>query len=164
MAAAAVALWAVHAAPCASRAARICRGAGRSYRRAGGGLARSGVARERLRLRLVLPQVLARITRAAGAAALPRSQHESAGGAAREGRSHQHGAFARSATAAARPSAGRVHVGCRSAVARRSKRAPRQAFGARTHAAALAARSPRTPEERLWPAGAPLDPASPAGL
>jgi asparagine synthase (glutamine-hydrolysing) len=72
--------------------------------------ARAFLARDRLRLSVVLPAVLARGSFPARAAAVARSAHGSGGGAAHQSGSDQHGAFPGGAASVARPPAGRVHA------------------------------------------------------
>ena len=114
------------------------------------------LARAGLRLSVVLPAVLARGFKSAGAAALVGSQHGSRRGFADQGRPHQHGAFARSAAAAARSSPGRVHAERGPRAAGRPAPAARQIAGAPAHGAAIAARALGSAEVRLRAAGASL--------
>ena len=111
---------------------------------------------------MVLPAVLARGRGRARTAALARSAHRSRRRAADEGRSNQHGAFARGAAAAARSSPGGVHAERRSGAPGRSATAARQIAGAPAHGAAAAARASGSAEVRVRAAGASMAQASSA--
>ena len=91
--------------------------------------ARSFLARERLRLSVVLPAVLARGSAAPRPAAMARSAHGSGRGPADQGGPDQHGPFLGSAAAAPRSPAGGVHAERRPCAAGRRARPTRQAPG-----------------------------------
>ena len=110
IAAAVVAPRLLDAAPRVRRPAGVRRGARRHDGDSDRLPAGAAVARARLRLSVVLPAVLARGLAAPRAAALARFEYGSRRRTADQGRSDQHGAFARGAAAAARSSTGRVHA------------------------------------------------------
>jgi len=110
----------------------------------------------RVRLLVVLSAVLARELESARSIAVARFEHRARRRTVDEGRSNQHGAFARGATAAAGSSPGRVHAERGSGRAGRSEAAAGQTVGPTAHGTALAGRPSGPAEIRIWSSGASL--------